>query len=291
MGKALAEKYPEAANLYLEADEALGFSLSRLCFDGPEELLTRTDNAQPAILVTSLAHLAVTQKHFPEILGENSPVFMAGHSLGEYTALVATGALEFGEAVKLVYLRGHLMNEVSKDPAGKPNTGMVAVLGGDDNLLAEIAKESGAEIANFNSPGQTALSGRLETLANFTELARDKGFRKIIPLPVSAAFHSSLMRPMAEELGQAITRLTFNPAKTPVVSNVTARALPLNDPATLKNELITQIYNPVRWVESVQTMYNGGASRFIEIGPGKVLSGLIRRIEKEAETLNSDAWL
>ncbi|MEI6045707.1 MAG: ACP S-malonyltransferase [Chloroflexota bacterium] len=288
MGKALAEKYPEVAELYAEADRVLGFSLSTLCFQGPEEELTRTDNAQPAILVTSLAHLAVLQHYFPDSLGDTPPLYLAGHSLGEYTALVASGALDFSNAVRLVHQRGLLMNDVSKDDHGQPNTGMVAVLGGNDALLEELARQTGTEVANYNSPGQIAISGTYEALARFTEAAKSKGIKRVIPLSVSAAFHSSLMRPMAEKLGHMIVATDFKAAHTPVVSNVTAQSLPLNDALALKLELTTQTYSPVRWVESVVTMYAGGATRFIEIGPGKVLAGLIKRIEKSAETLNSE---
>ncbi len=288
MGKALAEKYPEVAALYAQADRVLGFALSTLCFEGPEDLLTRTDNAQPAILVTSIAHLTVLQNHFPDSLGAAAPLYVAGHSLGEYTALVAVGALDFGDAVKLVNQRGRLMNDVSKDEQGRPATGMVAVLGGEDSQLEELARQTGAEVANYNSPGQTAISGTLETLARFTEAAKAAGIKRVIPLSVSAAFHSSLMRPMAEELGRVIAATDFKPASAPVVSNVTAQALPLDNPAALKLELTKQTYNPVRWVESVHTMHAGGATRFIEIGPGKVLAGLIKRIQKEAEVLNSE---
>lgn len=291
MGKALAEKYPEVAALYAEADRALGFSISRLCFEGPEDLLTRTDNAQPALLVTSIAHLTVLQKSFPESLGTDPPLFVAGHSLGEYTALVASGALDLADAIRLVHERGRLMNDVTKDENGKPLTGMVAVIGGDDALLEELARQTGTEVANYNSPGQTAISGTLESLARFTEAAKGKGVKRVIPLTVSAAFHSSLMRPMSEELGRAIAEVNFKPARVPVVSNVTAQPLPLDDPAALKLELTRQTYSPVRWVESVRTMYAGGATRFVEIGPGKVLSGLIKRIEKEAETVNSENLL
>ena len=280
MGRDLAARYPEAAALYAEADAALGFSLSRLCWEGPEELLTRTDNAQPAILVTSIAHLTVLKNHFPEVLGTNPPAFVAGHSLGEYTALVAAGALQFAEAVRLVRERGRLMNE-----AGQGTSGMVAVIGGDDALLEELCAESGAEMANYNSPGQTAISGTKEALARFSEAAKTK-VKRVIPLPVSAAFHSSLMRPMAEELGKEIGKIEFQDANVPVVSNVTA--IPLTTATEIVNELILQTYSPVRWVEITRTMATGGVTRFVEIGPGKVLTGLIKRIEKEAELVNSE---
>jgi [acyl-carrier-protein] S-malonyltransferase len=281
MGKTLAEKYPQVAALYQEADEILGFSLSDLCFSGPEELLTRTDNAQPAILVTSIVHLKVLQENHSDAIG--IPSFTAGHSLGEYTALVAGGALDFATAVKLVRERGRLMNE-----AGKGTSGMVAVIGGDD-ILAEICQASGTEVANYNSPGQTAISGTNEALARFTELAKERGIRKVIPLSVSAAFHSSLMRPMAEELAKVIAKVNFKPAQPPVVSNVTAK--PLNAPEAIKEELILQTYSPVRWVESTQTMYGEGVTRFVEFGTGKVLTGLIKRIVKDVELINSEDLL
>jgi [acyl-carrier-protein] S-malonyltransferase len=281
MGKNLAEKYPQVAALYQQADDILGFSLSDLCFNGPDDLLTRTDNAQPAILVTCLAHLTVLQAHNPAIAG--TPSFTAGHSLGEYTALVASGALAFADAVKLVRERGRMMNE-----AGKGTSGMVAVIGGDE-ILAEICKISGTEIANFNSPGQTAISGTNEALVRFSELAKERGIRKVIPLTVSAAFHSNLMRPMAEELAHVIAQAQFNEANPPVISNVTAK--PLSTPSAIKEELILQTYSPVRWVESTQTMYNAGVTRFVEIGTGKVLTGLIKRTVKEVELINSEDLL
>ncbi len=284
MGRDLAARYPEAAALYAEADTALGFSLSKLCWEGPEEMLTRTDNAQPAILVTSIAHLYVLKNHFPDTLASESPAFVAGHSLGEYTALVAAGALQFSEAVRLVRERGRLMNE-----AGQGNGGMVAVIGGDEALLEELCADTGAEMANYNSPGQTAISGTKEALERFSQAARAKGVKRVIPLPVSAAFHSSLMRPMAEELGMEIGRIEFQDAGVPVVSNVTAK--PLTKAADIVTELILQTYSPVRWVESTKTMAEGGVTRFVEIGPGKVLTGLIRRIEKEAELINSEVVL
>ncbi|MEI7556309.1 ACP S-malonyltransferase [Candidatus Chlorohelix sp.] len=280
MGKELARHYPEVAHLYAEADATLGFSLSHLCWEGSDELLTRTDHAQPAILVTSLAHLAVLRQNYPEVIG-NYPLFVAGHSLGEYTALVSAGALSFADAVKLVHRRGQLMNE-----AGKGNSGMVAVIGGDDALLEQLCAKSGAEMANYNSPGQTAISGTKAALASFTELAKSNGIKKVIPLPVSAAFHSSLMRPMAEELRKAIAQVEWVEAKIPVISNVTAKAI--TEAQAIREDLALQTYSPVRWVDSVRTMTASGATRFVEIGPGKVLNGLIKRIEKEVELVNSD---
>lgn len=289
MGRDLAQKYPEIADLYAQADRVLGYALSQLCFAGPEDLLTRTDNAQPALLLTSLAHLRVLEKAMPDAL-DGPPLFVAGHSLGEYTALVAAGALGFEDALRLVHERGRLMNEAGQGESGG-GSGMVAVMGADDAQLEELARQTGVEVANYNSPGQTALSGPHEALTRFTQAAKEAGIKRVIPLPVSAAFHSSLMRPMAAELGRMIVTTPFQAARVPVVSNVTAQPLPLDDNAALKLELQTQTYSPVRWVESVRTMYVGGATRFVEIGAGKVLTGLIKRIEKSAEALTSEELL
>jgi [acyl-carrier-protein] S-malonyltransferase len=173
--------------------------------------------------------------------------------------------------------------------AGKGTSGMSAVIGGDDSLIEEICHETGTEVANYNSPGQIAVSGTKENLVKFAEMAKERGIKKVISLPVSAAFHSNLMRPMAGELEKYIEQVQFFDAKIPVVSNVSAQ--PLVDAATIKKELVLQTYSPVRWVESTRTMYAGGASRFVEIGPGKVLTGLIKRIEKEAALLNSEDLL
>ncbi len=286
MGYDLARKYPEVAQLYAQADQALGYSLSRLCFEGPEADLTRTDNAQPALLVTSLAYLTALRLSQPQALDE-PPLFAAGHSLGEYTALVANGSLNFEDAVKLVRERGRLMHRAGQGESGA-GSGMVAVIGADDAQLEEMARQAGVEIANYNSPGQTAVSGPTAGLARFTQAAKAAGVKKVIALPVSAAFHSSLMQPMAAELGKLIGEIAFSPGRFPLVSNVTAQPLPLDDPQALRHELTGQTYSPVRWVESVRTMYTGGATRFLEIGPGKVLAGLIKRIEKHAELVTSD---
>jgi [acyl-carrier-protein] S-malonyltransferase len=289
MGYELARQYPAVAQLYTQADQALGYSLSRLCWEGPEVELTRTDNAQPALLVTSLAHLTAIRLSQPEVLDE-PPLFGAGHSLGEYTALVANGSLNFEDAVKLVRERGRLMHLAGQGTQGA-GSGMVAVIGADEAQLEKMAHGFGVEIANYNSPGQTAVSGPTGDLARFSQAAKEAGVKKVIPLPVSAAFHSSLMQPMAAELGKLIAEIAFSPARFPLVSNVTAHPLPLADPQALRRELTGQTYSPVRWVESVRTMYAAGATRFIEIGPGKVLTGLIKRIEKNAELVTSDEVL
>lgn len=288
MGLALAQKYPEIAALYDQADQILGYPLSRLCFEGPEAELTRTDNAQPALLLTSIAHLRALEKDLNAVL-DAPPLFVAGHSLGEYTALVAAGALSLEDGLQLVRERGRLMNQAGQGSGA--GSGMAAVIGAEDSLLEQLAHDTGVEIANYNSPGQVAVSGPNEALARFGEAAKAAGVKRVIPLPVSAAFHSSLMRPMAGELGKLIAQKSFNPARFPVVSNVTARPLPLDDNAALKEELITQTYSPVRWIESVRTMYAGGSTRFLEIGTGKVLAGLIKRIEKGAEVLTSEELL
>ena len=278
MGRNLAQKYPQVANLYAQADAVLGYALSSLCFEGPEAELTRTDNAQPALLLTSLAHLHVLKNHFAELLDE-PPLFVAGHSLGEYTALVANGVLGFEDALLLVRKRGQLMNEIGQ-------SGMVAVLGVDEALLEQLADQTGVEIANYNSPGQIALSGTLEALAKFSQVAKEVGVKRVMPLSVSAGFHSSLMRPVADKLALLIQKTTFQPASFPLISNVTGQ--PLDDPQAIQQELISQTYKAVRWVESVQTMASHGVSRFVEIGAGKILSGLVKRIDKNAELVNSE---
>ena len=292
MGKMLADRYPEIAALYQEADDILGYKLSALCFEGPVELLTRTDHAQPALLTTSVAHLKVLQTYQPNFLTAETLLFTAGHSLGEFSALVAVGALEFGDALRLVSERGRLMDAAGKgEGTADEGSGMVAVIGGDDALLEELARETGTEIANYNSPGQTAISGTRPALARFSQEAIRRGVKRVIPLPVSAAFHSSLMRAMAAQLGRVVAVTNFKKASVPVVSNVTAQPLPLDDIAAYKEELTLQTYNPVRWVDSVRTMHRGGVRRFVEIGPGKVLGGLVKRIERDVEILSSEEIL
>lgn len=285
MGKALFDSYHEVRELYEEADAALGYPLSTLCFEGPGDLLQQTINAQPALLVTEIAHLrALTLQYGDEF---PAPRFVAGHSLGEYSALVAAGALEFSGGLRLVAERGRLMQEAGED-LGMP-TGMAAVIGLQDEELREICKLAGVDLANLNAPGQVVISGPLDALEKAGALAKERGARRVVPLQVSAAFHSRWMRPMSSGFGERIAAIPFSEPRVPVVANVTAR--PVWTVEEIRGLLEAQTYSPVRWVESVQYIASQGVDTFIEIGPGKVLSGLIKRIVPGARTLSSEELL
>jgi [acyl-carrier-protein] S-malonyltransferase len=285
MGKALFEALPQVRSLYERADGILGFSISKLCFDGPAEELQQTNHAQPALLVTEIAHLIALKERNADELG--TPLFVAGHSLGEYSALVAAGALDFGDALRLVAERGRLMQAVRS--VGGQASGMAAVLGLDDEELRSVCEEAGVDIANLNAPGQVVISGPLDALDVAGNRARERGARRIVPLQVSAAFHSRWMRPMAEEFAATIRATPFTEPKVPVVANVTAQ--PVQDVGEIRHLLEEQTYSPVRWVESVSYMASNGVNTFIEIGPGKVLSGLVKRIAPEAQVLASEELL
>jgi [acyl-carrier-protein] S-malonyltransferase len=278
MGLDLYNGCPAAREVFDEADASLGFSLSHLCFEGPEEELTKTHNVQPAILVVSMACLRALQEaaigDFPP------PAFVAGHSLGEYTALVAAGALGLADAVLLVRERGRLMYE-----AGLENPGsMLAVIGLDEETVKDISVNSGTEISNINCPGQIVVSGAAEALAEASKLSKMRGARAPIPLKVSGAFHSALMEPVIGEFSRVVSNVVFRPPVIPVVSNVTAE--PLTDADSIREELVKQLRNCIQWQRSVEYMLRNGVTRFYEIGPGRVLSGLIRRIDPEPQIFN-----
>ena len=278
MGLDLYTSYPSAREVFDEADAALGFSLSSLCFEGPEEELTKTHNVQPAILVVSIACLRAIE----EEAGVDLPAatFVAGHSLGEYTALVAAGALDLADAVLLVRERGRLMYE-----AGLRNPGsMLAVIGLDEETVGDVCLQSKTEISNVNCPGQIVISGAAQALAEAGKLAKTRGARVIIPLKVSGAFHSALMEPVITEFARTVSNARFRPAAIPVISNVTAR--PLIDVASIKEELVKQLRSCIQWQASVEYMMQSGAATFYEIGPGRVLSGLIRRINADLQVFN-----
>jgi [acyl-carrier-protein] S-malonyltransferase len=278
MGLQLYEKYQSARDVFDEVDRTLGFKLSRLCFEGPEDLLTQTINVQPAVLTVSIACLRAAE----EIIGGNfpHPDIVAGHSLGEYTALVVARVLSLHDAVLLVRERGRLMHE-----AGKANPGsMCAVLGQDEDTLKEICDSTDTEISNMNCPGQIVVSGAEDRLAEFEKLARESGARRIVRLKVSGAFHSWSMQSATEGLRQAIEKSSFNEPIVPVVANVTAETV--IDAGAIKEELIDQITNCVRWQESVENMISGGVTRFVEIGHGQVLADLIKRINADVTVLN-----
>jgi [acyl-carrier-protein] S-malonyltransferase len=266
MGLDLYNSYTSAREVFDEADASLGFPLSRLCFEGPDEELTKTHNVQPAILVTSIAN-------FP------SPAFVAGHSLGEYTALVAAGVLGLAEAVLLVRERGRLMYEAGLKKPGS----MLAVIGLDEETVKDISLHSETEISNINCPGQIVISGAAQALAEADKLARTKGARAI-PLRVSGAFHSALMEPIIADFSKIVSSFEFHPPTVPVISNVTAR--PLTDVDSIKEELVKQLRNCIQWQGSVEYMMHSGVTTFYEIGPGRVLSGLIRRINSELQTFD-----
>ena len=266
----------EAKRVFQEADAALQFPLSQLCFEGPEEDLRDTINAQPAILTTSIACLRAADE-FGVSLG---PSLVAGHSLGEYSALVASGVVEFADAVRLVRERGRLMHEAGKITPG----GMAAIIGLDEESLEEVCRETGSEIANFNCSGQIVISGTRESLARSMDLAKARGAKRVVALQVSGAFHSALMRPTVEGMARAISLVDFGHPHVPVVANSTAQPLTSSD--AVKEELLQQLCHCVQWQPSVQYMLEEGVSTFIEIGPGQVLSGLIRRISKEVQVIN-----
>jgi [acyl-carrier-protein] S-malonyltransferase len=278
MGLDLYNSYPSARGVFDEADASLGFPLSRLCFEGPEEELTKTHNVQPAILVVSIACLKALDgsaiDNFP------SPSFLAGHSLGEYTALVAAGALGLADAVLLVRERGRLMYEAGLRSPGS----MLAVIGLDEEAIKDVCFQCGTEISNVNCPGQIVISGAAQALAEANKLAKTRGARALIPLKVSGAFHSALMEPVIAEFSKIVSNVRFRPPSIPVISNVTTR--PLTDVDSIKKELVKQLRNCIQWQGSVEYMMHSGVATFYEIGPGRVLSGLIRRINSELQVFN-----
>jgi [acyl-carrier-protein] S-malonyltransferase len=252
----------------------LGFPLSRLCFEGPGAELRETVNVQPAIVTVSLACLAAVRDKLPP------PAFVAGHSLGEYTALAVSGALDFTTTISLARERGRLMHEAGCQLPGV----MVAVLGMTEDKLAEICTVTGTRIANINCPGQLVVSGNSDGVARAVEMAKSDGARKVLPLAVSGAFHTEMMRPAASGLHRFLQGLVFNDPQVPIVANTTAE--PVAGGEALKSELLEQLCNCVQWQRSVEYMISRGVTTFIEIGPGKVLSGLIKRINPEVETQN-----
>jgi [acyl-carrier-protein] S-malonyltransferase len=276
MGHDLYEISPEAREVFEEADEALGFPISRLCFEGPEDELRKTINSQPAILIASIACLRAAT----EINGTIRPAFVAGHSLGEYTALVVANVLGFADAVRLVRERGRLMYEAG---IARPGS-MAAIIGLDDESVEEVCRETGAQIANFNCSGQVVVSGTREAVALTMDLAQSRGAVGVVPLEVSGAFHSELMQPAVEGMIQAISQVDFRTPQIPIVANCTAKPVTTSD--EVKEELVRQLCNCVQWQPSVEYMVEAGVSTFIEIGPGVVLSKLIKRISRGAKVLN-----
>lgn len=276
MSSALAEKYPVVKNLYIEASTVLGYDLWKLVNEGPEEELNSTANTQPALLTASVAVWNVWQ----EINGP-APVLMAGHSLGEYTALVCSGVITFSDAVKLVADRGKFMQSAVPEGTGA----MAAILGLADDRVIEICKEcAGDEIvsaANFNTPGQVVIAGNTKAVKRAVEAASKAGAKKSVILPVSVPSHCALMREAAEHLSERINKIKFKSPQIPVIHNVDVNRK--SDSDSIKQALILQLYSPVRWVETVESMIRSGISTIAECGPGKILSGLIKRIDKQIE--------
>ena len=278
MGKSLAENSAAAKQVFEEADDALGFSISRLCFDGPAEDLQLTENTQPAILTVSVAAFRAMKE-----AGIGAPAFVAGHSLGEYSALVAAGALSLADAVKTVRARGRYMQEAVPVGTGA----MAAVIGGELSDIQRVCEEArGAQVcsvANSNSPSQVVIAGNTEAVDRAIELLNGVA-KRVIKLKVSAPFHCALMKPAQDRLAADLEQLTFNTPAVPVVTNVDASVT--SAPDELRDALVRQVSAPVRWMESMQLLMQQGVATFIEAGPGKVLSGLMRQINRDAKMLN-----
>jgi [acyl-carrier-protein] S-malonyltransferase len=279
MGRDIYDMFSSARTIFERADKVAGFSLSKLIFEGPEDQLRQTVNAQPAIVTVCLAFLAA-MKEISIDNGLREPVFVAGHSLGEYSALAASDVLNAETAIHLARERGRLMQE-----AGEKNPGqMVAVLGMDEAMLRDVCLETSTVIANYNSPGQLVISGNRENISNAIELIKNRGPFKAIPLQVSGAFHSPLMQPAVEGMEKVLAQINVKTPRIPIIANVSAQ--PIMSPDLVKAELLKQLCNGVQWQRSIEYMINNKVSTFIEVGPGKVLAGLIKRINKNSVVLN-----
>lgn len=279
MGKDAYDAVPAAKDLFLTADAQLGFPLSSIIFNGPDEDLKQTVNTQPALLATSMAYLEAIRGKGIE------PDYVAGHSLGEYSALVCAGVLSFEEAVSIVRARGEYMEAAVPGGQGA----MAAVLGADREALSELCKSITAEghvveLANMNCPGQIVISGSAQGVAAAAERVKEAGGKRAIPLEVSGPFHSTLMKEAANRLAGKLEQAAFNTPSVPVVANVTAR--PVEDAADIRGLLVEQVYSSVLWHDSVEWMIAQGVDTFVEIGPGSVLSGLIKKIDKSVKVIN-----
>ena len=301
MGADIFETSPAARRVFESADEALGIALSDLCFHGPDDVLRETINAQPAIVTVSLALLAALQASLNEHTSSWSsplvPSYTAGHSVGEYAALVASGALQLKDAIRLVRERGRLMHYEGTVCPG----GMAAVIGMDEGPLEEVCQEATAQavvnlprdahpgqgrvsIANFNAPGQIVISGEQAALSVAMELAKARGAKRVIPLAVSGAFHSPVMQPAAAGLAQAIEQTEVHDASIPIIGNMHAK--PLTKAQEIREELAQQIAAPVQWTRTIEYLAGAGVTIFLEIGPGQALTGMVKRIAKGVTTLN-----
>jgi [acyl-carrier-protein] S-malonyltransferase len=278
MGKEPHDAFACARGAFHEADEAIGFPLAELCFRGPEESLKLTENTQPAVLAVSIAILRVLEERGMR------PDYVAGHSLGEYSALVCAGALTLRDAVQVVRKRGRYMQEAV--PAGKG--AMAAIIGLEARLVEEACRESSQQgivsPANFNSPDQTVIAGEVGAVANASERAKQKGAKRVVPLPVSAPFHCELMAPARDRLKVDLDSIRFEDLRIPLISNVDAAEVVAGEQA--RDSLVRQVCAPVRWVDIVQLLAARGVDKFVEVGPGRVLVGLVRKIAPQAQALN-----
>ena len=278
MGQELYQTSLRAKEVLDTVDESLSFSLTKLMFNGPSCDLQKTVNSQPAIMATSLASLAALEEL--EMCEPVAPVAFAGHSLGEYTSLVAAGVLDLVDCIQLVQRRGSLMQMAAEHRSG----GMAAILGLDEDTLAEICREAGVEIANVNSHDQIVISGDKAALEVAMQSAKAAGARRAIALAVAGAFHSQLMAPAQDGLSKALEENTFSPPTAPIVANLSGQQLTTGE--EIKQELESQICHCVRWKQSVECMLGMGVTTFVEFGPGRVLSGLVKRIDRQAKTAN-----
>ena len=278
MGKDLYDSFPESKAVFDKADQVLGFSLSKLCFQGPQEALTQTKNCQPAVLTMSIAALAAFKLAFSSSLSAIS--YMAGLSLGEYSALVAAEAISFEDAVCLVRRRGEFMEEAAQNKPGR----MLSIIGLGLDKVKEICSQANTEVANINCPGQIVISGGIKEIKEAGSLAQDYGAKRIVALEVSGAFHSSFMKEASDKLASELEKIKINPPKIPIVSNVTAK--PVTKAEEIKDNLIKQVACSVLWDDSIKFILSKNVTTFFEFGPGKVLKGLMRRIDEKAEVIN-----
>jgi len=276
MGRDLAEKYPSAQALFGRANEALGYDLTQICFEGPEDALTQTENAQPGIFLVSWVALELLKEQVPDLVFEAT----AGLSLGEFTALTAAGAMSFEDGLKVVRQRGQFMQEACDATEG----GMAAVIGLDEATTREVCTSADVELANLNCPGQLVISGASAGIEKACELAKEKGAKRALPLTVAGAYHSRLMESASTELESALREVELNLPMVPVISNVTAK--PHATAGEILQRLVEQVTSSVLWETSIRYLVEQGFTRFIELGPGNALAGFMRRIDRDLEVYN-----
>ena len=278
MGRSLFDASDAARAIFEQADRTLDYAVSTVCFEGPEDRLQETQHAQPALFVTSIACLEAARER--NVVSSGTPAFVAGHSLGEYTALYAAGALTFEDGLRLVQERGRLMQEAADQQAGT----MAALLGLAEDTVDAICKETGAEVCNLNAPGQIVIGGAESAVEAAMALALERGARRSVRLKVGVAFHTSFMQPAVEGMKRAVAETTLTDARPPVIANTTAE--PLTEAAALREELVRQLAQPVQWQLSITFLAAQGVESVVEFGPGRVLTGLVRRIDRSISTQN-----